>query len=382
MDFSLTEEQQLLRRTVREFAEKEIAPMAEELDETEEFPYALVPKLAELGVFGLLFPEKYGGGGSDTLSYTIAVEELARVDSSAAATVSAHVTLATNLIYQFGSEEQRQEWLPRLISGQMLGAFGLTEPEAGSDAGATQTRAVLDGDEWVINGTKCFITNSGTDITGVVVITAATGTTADGKKLVSAIIVPQGTPGYRQGKKYKKMGWRASDTRELIFEDCRVPRANVLGEEGKGFRQFLAGLDLGRISIAGLGVGLGQGCLEMALNYAKERVQFGQPLARFQAIQFKLADMATQVELARLITYKAAWLRDNDMPFGRESAMAKLVSSEMANDVARQAVQIHGGYGFINEYPVSRFYRDAKILEIGEGTSEVQRMIIARALLR
>lgn len=382
MDFSLTEEQQLLRRTVCEFAEKEVAPIAEELDETEEFPYALIPKLAGLGVFGLLFPEKYGGSEADTLSYTIAVEELARVDSSVAATVSAHVTLATNLIYQFGSEEQRQEWLPRLVSGEMLGAFGLTEPEAGSDAGSTQTRAVLHGDEWVINGTKCFITNSGTDITGVVVITAATGTTSDGKKLVSAIIVPQGTPGYRQGKKYKKMGWRASDTRELIFEDCRVPRANILGEEGKGFRQFLAGLDLGRISIAALGVGLGQGCLEMALNYAKERVQFGQPLARFQAIQFKLADMATQVESSRLMTYRAAWLRDNDMPFGKEAAMAKLTSSEMANDVARQAVQIHGGYGFINEYAVSRFYRDAKILEIGEGTSEVQRMVIARALLK
>lgn len=382
MDFSLTEEQQLLRRTVREFAEKEVAPIAEELDETEEFPYSLIPKLAALGVFGLLFPEKYGGSEADTLSYTIAIEELARVDSSVAATVSAHVTLATNLIYQFGSEAQRQEWLPRLVGGEMLGAFGLTEPEAGSDAGSTQTRAVLDGDEWVINGTKCFITNSGTDITGVVVITAATGITPDGKKLVSAIIVPQGTPGYRQGKKYKKMGWRASDTRELIFEDCRVPRANILGEEGKGFRQFLAGLDLGRISIAALGVGLGQGCLEMALNYAKERVQFGQPLARFQAIQFKLADMATRVESSRLMTYRAAWLRDNDMSFGKEAAMAKLASSEMANDVARQAVQIHGGYGFINEYAVSRFYRDAKILEIGEGTSEVQRMVIARALLK
>ena len=382
MDFSLTEEQQLLRRTVREFAEKEVAPIAEELDETEEFPYSLIPKLAALGVFGLLFPEKYGGSEADTLSYTIAIEELARVDSSVAATVSAHVTLATNLIYQFGSEAQRQEWLPRLVGGEMLGAFGLTEPEAGSDAGSTQTRAVLDGDEWVINGTKCFITNSGTDITGVVVITAATGTTPEGKKLVSAIIVPQGTPGYRQGKKYKKMGWRASDTRELIFEDCRVPRANILGEEGKGFRQFLAGLDLGRISIAALGVGLGQGCLEMALNYAKERVQFGQPLARFQAIQFKLADMATRVESSRLMTYRAAWLRDNDMSFGKEAAMAKLASSEMANDVARQAVQIHGGYGFINEYAVSRFYRDAKILEIGEGTSEVQRMVIARALLK
>lgn len=380
MDFALTEEQLLLRRTVREFAEKEIAPFAEELDETEEFHYDLVPKIAELGIFGLIFPEKYGGSGADTVTYTLAVEELARVDSSVAATVSAHVTLASNLIYQYGTEEQRQKWLVPLIRGEMLGAFGLTEPGAGSDAGATATKAVLDGGEWVINGCKCFITNAGTDITGLAVITAATGTRPDGRKAINAIVVPRGTPGFRQGKRYKKMGWRSSDTRELIFEDCRVPRENLLGEEGKGFRQVLEGLDLGRVSIAALGVGLGQGCLDMSLKYARERVQFGQPLARFQVIQFKIADMATKVELARLATHRAAWLRDSGLPFAKEAAMAKLFSSEMANDLARQAVQIHGGYGFINEYPVSRFYRDAKILEIGEGTSEVQRMVIARSL--
>lgn len=379
MDFDLSYQQQALKQMVHDFAEKEVAPVAEELDRTGKFPYEIVEKLGKLGLLGLPFPEKYGGGGADTISYVIAIEELARADSSVGATIMASISLGGTPLYLFGTEEQKQRWLRPLAEGKCLGAFGLTEPEAGSDAGATATTARLDGDEWVINGTKCFITNAGTDISGFVTITAATGAQG-GKKEISNIVVPKGTPGYTQGPPYSKLGWRASDTRELVFSDCRVPRENVLGQPGSGLRQFLAVLDGGRISISGLAIGLAQGALDMSLAYARGRIQFGQPIASFQSIQFKLADMATEIELARLITYKAATLKDQGKPFSKEAAMAKLFSSETAVRAAEQGVQIHGGNGFMNDFPISRFYRDCKILTIGEGTSEVQRMVIARLL--
>ena len=378
MDFDLSPDHELIRRTVRDFAEGEVAPVAEELDKHKQFPYEIVPKLGDLGFMGIPFPEEYGGAGGDTLAYAIAVEELTRVDSSVAITLCAHTSLGTQPIYLFGTEEQKQDWLPRLCSGAVLGAFGLTEPEAGSDAGNTRTRARLEGGEWVIDGTKQFITNAGTDISGVVSITAVTG--GNGRKEISNLIVPNGTPGYVQGEPYRKMGWNASDTRPLIFEDCRVPEENLLGPRGEGFKQFLRVLDIGRIGVAAMGVGLAQGALDEALAYAKERRAFGRPISKFQAIQIKLADMATEIEACRLLVYKSAMLKDAGRDFSLTAAQAKLKSGRLAVKCSEEAVQIHGGYGYIEEYPVCRMYRDAKILTIGEGTDEVQQMVIARAL--
>jgi alkylation response protein AidB-like acyl-CoA dehydrogenase len=381
VDFDLSPHHELIRRTVREFAESEVAPVAEELDRTKAFPYRIVRQLGELNMMGIPFPQEYGGGGGDTLAYVLAVEELARVDSSVAITVCAHTSLGTQPVYLFGTEEQRRDWLPRLCSGQSLGAFGLTEPEAGSDAANTRTRATHAGDEWVINGAKQFITNAGTDISGMVCITAVTSEgTADGDREISNLIVPNGTPGYEQGEPYRKMGWNASDTRPLAFSDCHVPERNLLGPRGAGFKQFLRVLDIGRIGVAAMGVGLAQGALEMALTYAKQRRAFGKAIASFQAIQTKLADMSTEIEAARLLVYKAAREKDAERNFTLTAAQAKLKTGRLAVRCAEEAVQIHGGYGYIEEYPVCRFYRDAKILTIGEGTDEVQQMVIARAL--
>jgi len=385
MDFDLSSDHELIRRTVREFAEGEVAPVAEELDRTKSFPYDIVAKLGALNLMGIPFPEEYGGGGGDTLAYALAVEELTRVDSSVAITLCAHTSLGTQPIYLFGSDEQKREWLPRLCSGERLGAFGLTEPDAGSDAGNTRTRARLDGGEWVVNGAKQFITNAGTDISGVVCITAVTedAATDDGKggqRQISNIIIENGTPGYEQGEPYRKMGWNASDTRPLTFSDCRVPEANLLGPRGAGFKQFLHILDIGRIGVAAMGVGLAQGALDEALKYAKQRKAFGQAISKFQAIQTKLADMATEIAAARLLVYKAALEKDAGRNFTLTAAQAKLKTGRLAVRCAEEAVQIHGGYGFIEEYPVCRFYRDAKILTIGEGTDEVQQLVIARAL--
>jgi short-chain 2-methylacyl-CoA dehydrogenase len=379
MDFDLSPDHELIRRTVRDFAEGEVAPVAEELDRTKSFPYDIVRQLGELGLMGIPFPEEHGGSGGDTLAYAIAVEELARIDSSVAITMCAHTSLGTQPIYQFGSQAQKEEWMPALCAGERLGAFGLTEPEAGSDAGNVRTRARLDGGEWVIDGAKQFITNSGTKISGMVAITARTGG-EDGRPEVSNVIVPNGTPGYEQGEPYRKMGWNASDTRPLSFADCRVPEENLLGPRGAGFRQFLKILDGGRIGVAAMGIGLAQGALDQALAYAKERRAFGQPISKFQAIQAKLADMSTEIEAARLLTYKAAREKDLGRPFTLTAAQAKLKTGRLAVRAAEEAVQIHGGYGYIEEYPVCRFYRDAKILTIGEGTDEVQQMVIARAL--
>ncbi len=376
MDFDLSPHHELIRRTVREFAEGEVAPVAEELDRTKSFPYEIVAKLGELGLMGIPFPQEYGGGGGDTLAYALAVEELTRVDSSVAITLCAHTSLGTQPVYLFGSEEQKREWLPRLCSGERLGAFGLTEPEAGSDAGNTRTRARLDAGEWVIDGAKQFITNAGTDISGIVCITAVTGE----NKEISNIIVPNGTPGYEPGEPYRKMGWNASDTRPLSFSECRVPEENLLGPRGAGFKQFLHILDIGRIGVAAMGVGLAQGALDQALQYARERRAFGQPISKFQAIQAKLADMSVEIEAARLLVHKAALLKDAGRNFTLTAAQAKLKTGRLAVRCAEEAVQIHGGYGYIEEYPVCRFYRDAKILTIGEGTDEVQQMVIARAL--
>jgi short/branched chain acyl-CoA dehydrogenase len=375
MQFDLTDEQQDIRRLVRDFADGEVRPVAEELDREKRFPYEIVAKLGELGLMGMPFPEEYGGGGADNLSYAIAIEELGRVDSSVAITVAAHTSLGTWPLYAFGSDEQKAEWMPRLCSGERLGAFGLTEPEAGSDAGNVRTRAELDGGEWVINGAKQFITNSGTDISGFVTITARTG---DGE--VSNLLVPNGTPGYEVGEGYRKMGWNASDTHPLSFEDCRVPEENLVGPLGQGFKQFLQTLDGGRIGVSALGVGLAQGALDEALAYAKERMAFGKPISKYQAIQMKLADLSTEIEAARLLTYKAAIEKDLGRNFSLTAAQAKLKTGRLAVRATEEAVQIHGGYGYIEEYPVCRFYRDAKILTIGEGTDEVQQMVIARAL--
>jgi alkylation response protein AidB-like acyl-CoA dehydrogenase len=383
VDFDLSPEHELLRSTVRDFAEGEVAPVAEELDRTKSFPYEIVRKLGELNLMGIPFPQEYGGAGADTLAYALAVEELTRVDSSVAITLCAHTSLGTQPIYLFGSEEQKREWLPRLCSGERLGAFGLTEPEAGSDAGNTLTRAELSDGEWVVNGSKQFITNAGTDISGLVSITAVTGTGAGGETLqkeISNLIIPNGTPGYAQGAPYRKMGWNASDTRPLSFEDCRVPEENLLGERGAGFRQFLHILDIGRIGVAAMGVGLAQGALDEALSYAKQRRAFGRAISKFQAIQIKLADMSAEIEAARLLVYKAACEKDAKRNFTLTAAQAKLKTGRLAVRCAEEAVQIHGGYGFIEEYPVCRFYRDAKILTIGEGTDEIQQMVIARAL--
>src|SRR5271154_993119 len=383
MDFDLSPDHELIRRTVREFAEGEVAPVAEELDRTKSFPYEIVAKLGELNLMGIPFPEEYGGGGGDTLAYALAVEELTRVDSSVAITLCAHTSLGTQPIYMFGTEEQKREWMPQLCSGERLGAFGLTEPEAGSDAGNTRTRARLEDGEWVIDGTKQFITNAGTDISGVVCITAVTGELGGDPtqpKEISNIIVPNGTAGYEQGEPYRKMGWNASDTRPLSFSDCRVPEHSLLGPRGAGFKQFLHILDIGRIGVAAMGVGLAQGALDEALKYAKERRAFGQPISKFQAIQSKLADMATEIAAARLLVYKAALEKDAKRNFTLTAAQAKLKTGRLAVRCSEEAVQIHGGYGFIEESPVCRFYRDAKILTIGEGTDEVQQMVIARAL--
>jgi short/branched chain acyl-CoA dehydrogenase len=380
MDFSLNEEQLAIRDTCREFAEQEIKPLAEEMDRTGQFPYALIKKMGELGLLGLPFPEQYGGAGADFLSYCLAIEEISRGDVSVGITMEAHTSLGATPFYLFGSEEQRERYLPTLASGEQLWSFGLTEPEAGSDSGGTQTRAALRAGSWHINGAKAFITNAGTDITGGVTITAVTGTRSDGRKEITNIIVPKGTPGYIIGNPYKKMGWKASDTRPLTFEDCVVPAEDILGQPGDGFRQFMQILDAGRIAIAALSVGLAQACLDEALSYAQTRKQFGQSISKFQAIQFKLADMDTEIELARLMYYKAAWLHMQGKPYAREASMAKLFASETAKRAADQAVQIHGGYGFMDEYPVSRYWRSVKINEIGEGTSEVQRMVIAKHL--
>jgi short/branched chain acyl-CoA dehydrogenase len=375
VNFDLGEEHELVRRTVRDFAERRIAPVAEELDREERFPYDIVAELAELGLMGMPIPEEYGGAGADTLSYAIAIEELTRVDSSVAITVAAHTSLGTMPIYLFGSEEQKREWLPQLASGQKLAAFGLTEPDAGSDAGATRTRAELRDGSWVVNGSKIFITNAGTDITACVTITATTG-----EAEISNLIVPNGTPGYEISAPMRKLGWHASDTRELSFRDCAVPEGNLLGPRGQGFRQFLEILDGGRISVGAMAVGLAQGAYDLAERYAKERRQFGKPIAEFQAVQFKLADMATEIEAGRNLVHKAAWLKDEGRPFAKEAAMAKLYTGELSHRVANWALQIHGGYGYMEEYAISRLYRDQKILEIGEGTNEVQRMVIARHL--
>jgi len=375
MDFNLGDEHRLIQSTVRDFATQEVAPVAEELDREKRFPYEIVAKLAELNLMGIPFPQEYGGGGGDSLAYALAVEELTRVDSSVAITLCAHTSLGTQPIYLFGDEAQKQEWLPRLCAGEVLGAFGLTEPEAGSDAGNVRTKARLDGGEWVIDGAKQFITNAGTEISGVVCITARTG-----DEEISNLIVANGTPGYEQGEPYRKMGWNASDTRPLTFTDCRVPETHLLGLRGMGFRQFLQVLDIGRIGVAAMGVGLAQGALDEALAYAKERQAFGQAISRFQSIQAKLADMATEIEATRLLVYKAARMKDRGENFSLTAAQAKLKSGRLAVRCCEEAVQIHGGYGYIEEYPVCRFYRDAKILTIGEGTDEVQQMVIARAL--
>jgi short/branched chain acyl-CoA dehydrogenase len=379
MDFDLSDDHRLIQQTVRDFARQEVAPVAEELDRTKTFPAEIVAKLGELNLMGIPFPEEYGGGGGDTLAYALAVEELTRIDSSVAITLCAHTSLGTQPIYLFGSEEQKREWLPQLCSGSKLGAFGLTEPEAGSDAGNTKTRARLEDGEWVIDGAKQFITNAGTEISGVVAITAVTGG-ENGAKEISNLLVPNGTPGYEQGLPYRKMGWNASDTRPLTFEDCRVPEANLLGPRGKGFTQFLHILDIGRIGVAAMGLGLAQGALDEALAYAKERRAFGQPISKFQAIQAKLADMSTEIAASRLLVYKAALEKDAGKNFSLTAAQAKLKTGRLAVRASEEAVQIHGGYGYIEEYPVCRFYRDAKILTIGEGTDEVQQMVIARAL--
>jgi alkylation response protein AidB-like acyl-CoA dehydrogenase len=375
MHFDLPDDHRLLQQTVRDFATQEVAPVAEDLDREKRFPYEIVAKMGELGWMGIPFPEEVGGAGGTTLQYALAVEELTRVDSSVAITMCAHTSLGTQPIHLFGSPAQKEALLPDLCSGAKLGAFGLTEPEAGSDAGNVRTRAVLEDGEWLVNGAKQFITNAGTDISGHVAITARTG---EGE--ISNLIVEKNTPGYEQGTPYRKMGWNASDTRPLTFTDCRVPEENLLGPRGQGFKQFLHILDIGRIGVAAMGVGLAQGALDEALAYAKERRAFGQPISKFQAIQGKLADMATEIEAARLLTYKAAFLKDEGRNFTLTAAQAKLKTGRLAVRCAEEAVQIHGGYGYIEEYPVCRFYRDAKILTIGEGTDEVQQMVIARAL--
>jgi short/branched chain acyl-CoA dehydrogenase len=380
LDFRLTEEQETLRKTVEDFARTVVAPRAHHYDETGEFPYDVIRGMADMGLFGLPFPEEYGGMGGDYFTLCLAIEELARADSSVAITLEAGVSLGAMPVFRFGTEEQRREWLPRLCSGEALGAFGLTEPGGGSDAGATRTRAELRDGEWVINGSKAFITNAGTDITALITVTAVTGEQADGRKEISSILVPMPHEGVRVAPKYSKVGWHASDTRELSFEDCRVPAANLLGARGRGYANFLSILDEGRIAISALGVGLAQACVDESIRYARERHAFGKPIVAYQAIQFKIADMEARTHLARVGYYQAAARMLRGEPFKKEAAIAKLYSSEIAVTNAREATQIHGGYGFMNEYAVARHWRDSKILEIGEGTSEVQRMLIAREL--
>jgi len=378
MDYTLSTEQEILRESVRSFAENEIKPVARELDEKEEFSYETMQKMAELGLFGIFVSEKYGGQGMDYVSYIIAVEEIARVDGSHAATVAAENSLGIGPLYYFGNEEQKKKYLPKLCKGETLWGFGLTEPNAGSDASNSQTTAVLDGNEWVINGSKIFITNGATKITAGSTVLCRTGTRDDGRPELSCIIVEAGTPGYTAREMHGKMMWRASNTSELYFEDCRVPKDNLLGPRGDGFHQMMQTLDGGRLSIGAMGLGGAQGCLDMALKYTNEREQFGRPIAKFQVNAFKMADMAMEIECARLLLYKACWLRDNDMRFSKEAAMAKLYCSETMYRCANHAVQLHGGYGLMKEYDVERFYRDQKLLDIGEGTSEVQRIVIAR----
>jgi short/branched chain acyl-CoA dehydrogenase len=375
VDFDLTPEQELLRETVRTFARERVAPVAAELDREARFPYELVAELAGLGLMGIPIPEEYEGAGGDTVSYALAVEELTRVDSSVAITVAAHTSLGTMPIVLFGSDEQKAKWLPDLAAGRKLAAFGLTEPGAGSDAGATRTTASPQDGSWRIDGSKIFITNAGTDLTWGVTITARTG-----EDEISNLVIENGASGYTVSAPMHKLGWRASDTRELSFEGCVVPEGNLLGERGAGFRQFLEILDGGRIAIAAMGVGLAQGAYDLAFEYAREREQFGKKIASFQAIRFRLADMATEIEAGRALVYRAAWLKDQGRPFAREAAMAKLFTGELSHRVANWALQIHGGYGYMEESAISRLYRDQKILEIGEGTNEVQRMVIARHL--
>src|SRR5579884_2065414 len=379
MNFDLTDEQKAIRDLCREFAREEVAPQAERNDREERFPYDLVRKMAELGLMGLPFPEKYGGAGADTVSYALAVMEIARADASTGITLAAHVSLGASPFFLFGTEAQKEKYLVPLARGEMLWGFGLTEPGAGSDAGGTQTRAELRDGKWVINGTKAFITNSGTEITGGTTITAVTGGT-NGRREISTLVVPQDTPGFTRSKKYKKMGWRASDTRELSFQDAEVPEENLLGERGRGLKNFLEILDGGRISVAALSVGLAMGAYDEAYKYAKERHQFGKPISKFQAIQFKLADMLTEIEHAKLMVLKAAWEKDQGREFELSASLAKLFSGEVSHRVVNEALQIHGGYGFMDEYPISRMYRDQKINEIGEGTNEVQRLVIARQI--
>jgi alkylation response protein AidB-like acyl-CoA dehydrogenase len=382
MSFELSADHEVFRKVVRDFAESEVAPHVAKWDREHYFPVELIPKMGELGLFGLVVPEEYGGAGADFTSLCVAIEELGRVDQSIGITLSAGVGLGINPILSFGTDEQKQRWLPDLVAGRTLAGFGLTEPEAGSDAGATKTRAELVDGEWVVNGAKAFITNSGSSITSLVTVTARTGT-VDGKPEISAILIPSGTPGFEVQPPYDKLGWRISDTHGLVFDDCRVPEANLVGPRGSGFKQFLAILDDGRIAISALAVGLAQACLDESLRYAKERHTFGKPIGARQAVAFAISDLAVAVEAARTLTYKAAWLKDAGRPakeVKHAAAIAKLYSSEAAVSATRVATQVFGGYGFMEEYPVARFYRDAKILEIGEGTSEVQRMVIARAL--
>lgn len=379
MDFNLTEEQQMIRRMCREFAEEYIAPRAEEMDRTGEYPYDIIARMGELGMMGIPFPEEYGGSGGDWVSMHLCIEEISRVDAALGALLDVTTSVVAQELYVFGTEEQKRRWLVPMARGLEIGAFGLTEPEAGSDAGATRTTAVLDGDQWVINGTKQFITNIGLDNASII-ITTARCKRANGKDVINTFIVPKGTPGFTVGKKYDKMGWMTSATNEVVFEDCRIPRDCLLGEEGKGLAQHLAVLDTGRISIGAVSVGLAQACFEAALKYARERRQFGRPIYDFQAVSFKIADMAMHIELARNMYLKAAWLKDRGLPYTLEAAYAKLFASEMAERVASDALQIHGGYGYMSEYPVSRYYKGAKLLQIVEGTSEIQRLVIARNL--
>ena len=378
MDFELTEEQRMFRRMVRDFSEKEIAPRAEEIDETDRFPDDLFRRMGELGILGLPFPEEYGGSGGEYTSMIIALEEIARVSGSMAITLDAHTSLCCEPIYLFGTEEQKQKYLVPLAQGEKIGAFGLTEPQAGSDAGATRTHAVRDGDEWVINGQKNFITNG--SIADVAVITAKTDL-EKGTRGISSFIVEKGTPGFQPGRDEKKMGLKGSVTSELFFEDCRIPADNLLGKENEGFKQFLVTLDAGRVAISAMAVGLAQGAYERAVAYAQERVQFGQPIVKFQAVQWMIADMATEIEAARLLVQRAAWMRERGMRFTKEAAMAKLFATEMSERACRKAIQIHGGYGYVQEYEVERMYRDQRLCAIGEGTNEIQRLVIARQVL-
>ena len=378
MDFDLNKEQEMIRREVRRFAESEIVPIAQELEETETFSAELTQKMGEIGLFGMFVSEDYEGQGMDYLSYIIAVEEIARVDGSQAATIAAGNSLGIGPIYYFGTEEQKRKYLPKLCSGEALWGFGLTEPTAGSDAGGSKTTAVEDGDHWVLNGSKIFITNAACELSLGVTVQAVTGTIASGKPEYTCFIVEHGTPGFKAIPMHKKMMWRSSDTAELYFDNVRVPKENVLGSKGDGFHQMLATLDGGRLSIAAMGLGGAQGAYEAALKYSKERVQFGQPICKFQAVAFKLADCALEIECGRNLLYKACWLRDHRRPFEKEAAMAKLYCSELMGRVANHAVQIHGGYGLMKDYNVERFYRDQKLLDIGEGTSEIQRLVISR----